>query len=140
VFSDRERDRLRDEAHDLASAVSGGVRPSLRHRDLHLDNLRAGDDGRLVALLDFDGAEAWDRAVDMVEPRWQVSPYYPGARETFDRAYFDGDAPPERWELRVRLVAPLELVNAVANARTERDSDYEQRARDQLATLAEPGA
>jgi aminoglycoside phosphotransferase (APT) family kinase protein len=138
AFSDRDLTAFRDEAFDLASAVTGSVRPALCHRDLHLDNLRASDHARLVAVLDFDVAEAWDPAVDMIKPRWQVFPHYPGARDAFDKAYLGDDGPPDQWGLRVRLAALLELVNTVVNARLAHDPAYEQQARDQLAALS-PG-
>jgi Ser/Thr protein kinase RdoA (MazF antagonist) len=139
AFGDRELAVFRDEALDLASIVTGDVRPALCHRDLHLDNLLASGDARLVAVLDFDVAEAWDPAVDMVKPRWQVFPEFDGARQAFDTAYFGKDGAPDQWELRVRLAALLELVNTVANARITRDGTYEQQARDQLATLTPGG-
>jgi Ser/Thr protein kinase RdoA (MazF antagonist) len=138
TFGDRQLASFRDEALDLASTVTGDVRPALCHRDLHLDNLRASDDGRLVAVLDFDVAEAWDPAVDMVKPRWQAFPDFDGAREAFDNAYFGDDGPPDQWDLRVRLATLLELVNTVANARAAGDSAYESQTRDQLAALS-PG-
>lgn len=58
------------------------------------------------------------------------------AREAFDNAYIRDDGPPDRWELRVRLAALLELVNTVANARAARNGAYEQQARDALAALS----
>jgi aminoglycoside phosphotransferase (APT) family kinase protein len=120
---------------DLGRGLTDPIRPALCHRDLHLDNLRAGEDGRLLALLDFDSAEAWDPAVDLVKLRWLVFLRYHGASDAFDRAYFDGRLVPDQWEERIRLAALLELTNVVANARLEDDPDFERVAREHLASL-----
>jgi Ser/Thr protein kinase RdoA (MazF antagonist) len=132
AFSAQVLDAFTREATALAAAVSPYVRPALCHRDLNLGNLLADDEGGLAAILDFDGSEAWDPAVDMVKVWWEVVPHHPEATGAFIEAYFDGGVPPRRWEERVRLVSLLELVNAVANARLEGDRGFEARARAEL--------
>jgi aminoglycoside phosphotransferase (APT) family kinase protein len=134
-FADDELDGMAAEIRDLAALVSPAVRPALCHRDLHLDNLLARPDGSLAAVLDFDSAEPWDPAVDVVKLRWLVFPRYEGAEAAFDRTYFGAGGRPARWDERVRLVDLLELVNTVANADGTGDPTYEGRARARLAAV-----
>ncbi|WP_162605434.1 aminoglycoside phosphotransferase family protein [Jiangella ureilytica] len=124
---------------DLAERVSAAVAPAPCHRDLYLDNLLATPDAGLAALVDFDGAEAWDPAVDLVKLRWQVFPRYPGARAAFEAAYHPADVPP-RWPERVELVELLELVNHVANARAVGDRGFEDLGRDRLTQVCRASA
>jgi aminoglycoside phosphotransferase (APT) family kinase protein len=49
--------------HRLADAVSPHARPTVCHRDLHVDNLLVSDEGMLVGVIDWDAAESWDPAV-----------------------------------------------------------------------------
>ncbi len=86
------------------------------HRDLYLDNLLAGPDGTLVALLDFDLAEAWDPAGDLVKLRWQVLPEFPAAADALMAGYTEVDGLPPQFERRVWVTEVLELVNYAANA------------------------
>lgn len=98
----------------LAADVSPYVEPRLTHRDLYLDNILAGPDGTVAALIDFDIAEAWDPVADLVKLRWQVWPGLPqAAQESFLDAY--ADPLPERFEDRIWIAEVLELVNVVAN-------------------------
>lgn len=113
---------------EVAAEVSPYASPSICHRDLHLDNLLATPDGRVAALLDFDGAEAWDAAIDVVKLRWLVFPSYPGAEPAFVESY----GHPLRWSERVRLAELLALLNAVPNAIASGDSDFELLARTRL--------
>lgn len=136
AFTRDELNTFEREASALATDVSPDIRPSLCHRDLHLGNLLAGDDGRLAAILDFDTAEAWDRAVDTVKLRWQVFPQYAGAAAAFSQGYFDGEPPPAAWDGRVRLTTLLEMINLIANARLDGDHRYEQTWRGHLATFS----
>ncbi|MFC7622060.1 phosphotransferase family protein [Microlunatus sp. GCM10028923] len=105
---------LFDRVLSLAEEVSPYVEPRLTHRDLYLDNVLAGPDGSVVAVIDFDIAEAWDPLADLVKPRWQIWPGYPPAMaDTFLRAYAK-ELPP-RFDDRVWVAEVLELVNVVAN-------------------------
>ncbi|GAB3758095.1 phosphotransferase family protein [Microlunatus parietis] len=105
---------LFDRVLTLAEAVSPVVQPRLTHRDLYLDNILAGPDGGVVAVIDFDIAEAWDPLADLVKLRWQVWPDYPpAASETFLHAY--ATELPARFDDRIWIAEVLELVNYVAN-------------------------
>lgn len=46
------------------------VEPSLVHADLAGHNMRWGDDGRLLGIIDWDWAAAWDPAVDAACLAW----------------------------------------------------------------------
>lgn len=59
------------------------VPPRLTHRDLHLDDVIATEDGRAAAIVDFDRAEARDPAADPVKPRRQICGEYPGSEAAF---------------------------------------------------------
>ncbi len=78
--------------------------------------------------MDFDGAEAWDPAIDVVKLRWLAFPDYPGSEAAFNSAY--GQEP--AWAERVRLVELVELVNAVPNAILNGDPQFEAAARSRL--------
>ncbi len=115
---------------ETAAAVSSVVVPTLTHRDLFFDNLLVRSDGHLVAVLDWDAAEAWDPAIDLVKPRYQMFPIaHAQAVEAFWAAY----PPLDRLEARLLVVDLLEQANAVANARLLGDGEYEQRCRRWLA-------
>ena len=133
AFGDVELSELGEEVAALAAAVSDVARPALCHRDLHLGNLLATPDGGLAAVLDFDGAEAWDPAIDVVKLRWLVFPAVgAAAAEAFAAGY---GSLPARWDERVRLAELLELVNTVGNAVAAGDPSYERSARRRLAEV-----
>ncbi|TDE01981.1 phosphotransferase family protein [Jiangella asiatica] len=134
AFTPVEFATVTDRIIGLTGLVNEVVSPSLCHRDLYLDNLLATEDGHLAALLDFDLAEAWDAAVDLVKLRWLVFPARPGAQAAFDATYHGSDPPP-LWEHRIRLTSLLELTNTVANARAKGDARYEAVARTQLRAI-----
>lgn len=131
AFSDGEVASLVAVITDLAGEVDEDARPAVCHRDLHLDNLLATPTGRLAAVLDLDGAEAWDPAIDVVKLRWLVFPHHPGSEEAFAEGY----GRPPRWDERVRLCELVELLNAVPNAIASRDAEFEESARRRLATV-----
>lgn len=130
AFDVAELARLFGPLPALAAEVSPSVRPTLTHRDLHLGNLVAGPDGTLRAIVDWDGSESWDPLVDFVKLRWQVLDGHLGAADDLWRGY---GGRPERLEERLGILDVLELVNAVANARLERDAPYEAANRRYLA-------
>jgi aminoglycoside phosphotransferase (APT) family kinase protein len=132
AFDRAQIDELEREITAGAVAVADAARPALCHRDLHLGNLLATEDGHLAAILDFDGAEAWDPAIDVVKLRWLVFPYHPGAAEAYAEGY--GVTPP-KWHERIHLVELLELTNTVANAIATTDRAFEQSARRRLADV-----
>lgn len=131
AFPEAEVAALVREITDLAGDVDDDARPAVCHRDLHLDNLLATPAGRLAAVLDLDGAEAWDPAIDLVKLRWLVFPQHPGSEEAFTEAY----GRPPRWDERVRLCEIVELLNAVPNAIASRDAEFETSARQRLAAV-----
>jgi aminoglycoside phosphotransferase (APT) family kinase protein len=109
----------------------------LTHRDLYLDNLLAGEDGLLTGILDFDNAEAWDPAADLVKLRWQVFPHFAGAERAFDAGYHSVAAPLPRIEERIKIAEILELSNHAIGARLQGRETFAQascqRLRDVLA-------
>jgi aminoglycoside phosphotransferase (APT) family kinase protein len=111
---------------ETVAAVSAVVTPSLTHRDLYFDNLLVRPDGHLVAVLDWDGAEAWDPAIDLVKPRCQM---FPVARADAVEAFWAAYPALERLEERLVVVDLLEQANAVANARIMGNQEYEHRCR-----------
>ena len=132
AFAEGDLDGFEREVRELAAQVSEVAEPACCHRDLHLGNLLATSDGHLAAILDFDGAEAWDPAIDVVKLRWLVFPNFDGSAEHFAAGY---GAWPARWEERVLLVELLELVNTVANAVATGDAAFERSARRRLAEV-----
>jgi aminoglycoside phosphotransferase (APT) family kinase protein len=129
---------LLDRARAVATEVSPVVAPSITHRDLYLDNLLAGPDGSLVAILDFDAAEAWDPAVDLVKLRWQVLPEYPLiAAEALLAGYTKLDDLPPQFERRVWVTEMLELINVVANARAQDNHEFGDWALNRLEAVAD---
>ena len=137
VLADMQLGRIETEIRDLAEEVSDGVRPVLCHRDLHLGNTLATSSGALSALLDFDGAEAWDPAADFVKLRWQTCAD-PDDAAAFNTAYLAGGSWPTKWDYRLRLADLLELTNNLANARVDGHADYEERTRRRLQSVLDP--
>lgn len=127
-FSEAEAGSLADTVTALAATVDAVAEPAICHRDIYLDNLLATPTGGLAALLDLDGVEAWDSAIDIVKLRWLVFPNYPGSEDVFRSAYGEQ----VQWEDRVRLAELLELLNAVPNAIAAGDSQFEESARRRL--------
>jgi len=121
---------------DLADLVNDAARPTLCHRDLHADNLLVERDGSLLAIVDWDMAEAWDAAGEWFKLDWMLFPGFAGGEASFDAAY--GAVHPDRplWTERKRLVDLMETINAIANARSEAwGAEFEARARSHLRTL-----
>lgn len=123
----------------LAATVGEHTRPTLCHRDLHAGNLLVDPAGRLVAILDFDTAEAWDCAGEFDKLDRLLIPAFSGARRWFDAAHRDGRRPfPPLWDERVRLVALVEALNTLPNAITAGwNSDYADDARRRMRALAD---
>lgn len=136
AFAEHEISPVLSEAADLAREVDHVVAPSLTHRDLHLANLVAGDDGRLAAIVDWDAAEAWDPMVDFVKLRWQACSRFDGAEEALWAAYSPAGEPRMQRE-RLHIVDVLELANGVANSKMEGWARYEAQNRSWLAAALE---
>lgn len=129
-------DRVTTMATDLAIAVSDSAEPVLCHRDLHADNLIVSDTGALIGILDWDGAEAWDRAGDWFKIEFELLRLLPDPGHTLAAAYLDGEPAPTQWLLRRRLVHLLEALNILPNATTNQwDAGFADRARAHLADL-----
>ena len=120
----------------LTGEVADSARPTLCHRDLYADNLVVDEDGALLAILDWDMAEAWDPAGEWFKLDWLLFPDFPNAEASFDAAYHAVHPSPARWMQRKRLVDLMETLNAVANATAQGwDAAFAARARARLDTL-----
>lgn len=118
-----------------AAEVSAKVEPRLCHRDLSLDNVVVDEHGKVVALLDFDLAEPWDCAVDMVKLTWATFPRFPAAEQIYRQRYFHGATEPDQWDQRLWVTNVLELLNSVPYAMSAQDPRLEQSARRRLAEV-----
>ena len=129
-------DRVCDDVEELAVKVSDVARATLCHRDLHPDNLLVDETGRLLAILDWDMAEAWDPAGEWCKLAWMLLPALPGGEDVFTAVYRGANADVELWDERTRLVDLMETLNALANAAGHpAQHDYEDLARTRLANL-----
>jgi aminoglycoside phosphotransferase (APT) family kinase protein len=121
---------------DIAAEVTGVVRPTLCHRDLYADNLLVDEQGTLVAILDWDMAEAWDPAGEWFKLDWLLFPAFPGSESAFSAAYHAIHPEPPRWARRKQLVDLMESLNAIPNAATQPwNSDFEAQVRARLQVL-----
>jgi aminoglycoside phosphotransferase (APT) family kinase protein len=134
-------DRACEVISGLAAEVDHVVQPSLCHRDLHPDNLLVNAEGRLVAVLDWDMAEAWDAAGEWFKLELHLFPSVPGVEAPFTRAYraaIEEDLP--LWDRRTRLVSLMESMNTVANvAHVPGQAEYAAQARTKLHALLNAG-
>ncbi|MGH8996896.1 MAG: aminoglycoside phosphotransferase family protein, partial [Acidimicrobiales bacterium] len=94
AFTESELRAIFDPLPRLCDAVAHVVAPVLTHRDLHLANLLTDPHGGLRAILDWDAAEAWDAAVDLVKLRWQVLRRHPAGEVALWSGYSSGTPPP----------------------------------------------
>lgn len=130
--------RVLDAIKGLMSEIGDDARPTLCHRDLHVDNLLIDPTGRLVAILDFDTAEVWDLAGEFDKLDRLLISAFPDARRWFDAAYREGLPSPPRWEARVRLVALIEALNTLPNAiNAGWDQDFADDARRRMWSIVE---
>jgi len=136
AFTDGDLERVAGVVRTLAGRVSDVARPTLCHRDLHADNLLVGQDGELVAILDFDQAEVWDTAGEWSKLEWMLFPTFPASSaRMFEAAYRSVHPEPTCWEERKFLVEVMEAVNGVANAVADGQDEFEASARSRLASL-----
>jgi aminoglycoside phosphotransferase (APT) family kinase protein len=132
---------LLDRACGLATALAADVDISaeavLCHRDLHPDNLIVDSDGALIGIIDWDAAEAWDRAGDWFKLEFDLLAAHPDGSEILHDAYFGADPLPDKWAERRWLVHLVESLNILPNAVTQEWTDeFSDRARAHLlATL-----
>lgn len=135
AFHASEFEAVASRIRGLLEAASGAASPSLCHRDLHADNLLVDEDGHLVAILDFDAAEAWDAAGEWFKLDWLLFPAFPGGEATFDAAYHAIRPRGSHWEERKLLADLIETTNVVPNAIANGDPTFEARAREHLDFL-----
>jgi aminoglycoside phosphotransferase (APT) family kinase protein len=120
--------RMQELVGQLAAAASPEAAVTLVHRDLHADNLLVGTDGRLAAILDFDMAEAWDRAGEWFKLSRFLFPAFPGGEDHFMRAYLPHHPAAALWPARRRVVDLIETANAIPNAMTQGQRDRDREA------------
>lgn len=70
-------DRVCGVASELAATVDDSAEAVLSHRDLHPDNLIVDADGTLIGIIDWDAAEAWDRAGDWFRLEFELLRSHP---------------------------------------------------------------
>lgn len=120
----------------LAAAVDDSAEAVLCHRDLHSDNLVVNDEGTLIGIIDWDAAEAWDRAGDWFKLEFELLRAHPHGHDLLLDAYLQGDPVPDRWHPRRRLVHLIETLNILPNAVARSwDADFSDRARSHLLGL-----
>ena len=118
----------------LARRFDTVATPVLCHRDLYLDNLLCDETGNLVAVLDFDSAEAWEPAADFQKLRWWTFSEHSGAESAFLAGYTSrAGALPDDFDVRVRVVEIVELVNGIANWSAAGEDALVARRRARLA-------
>jgi aminoglycoside phosphotransferase (APT) family kinase protein len=122
-------------ASRLAQEISAVARPTLCHRDLHIDNLLVDDDGHLVAILDFDMAEVWDTAGEWFKMEWLLFPLATDGRQAFEASYGAFHPALPAWEKRKLVVDLLETANSLPNAVAEGWLEFGERARHRLDAL-----
>ena len=126
-------DRACGLATALAADVDGSAAAVLCHRDLHPDNLIVDSDGALIGIIDWDAAEAWDRAGDWFKLEFDLLAAHPDGSEILHDAYFGADPLPDKWAERRRLVHLIESLNILPNAVTQDWTDeFSSRARAHL--------
>jgi aminoglycoside phosphotransferase (APT) family kinase protein len=119
----------------LISRFDDVALPVICHRDLHFDNMLCDGDGNLVALLDFDIAEAWEPAGDFHKLRWWVFGSDANAERQFNAGYWSDDSIPENFDDRVRVVEIVELINGMANWKMHGQSVMVTKAETRLRAL-----
>ena len=129
-------DRVCEVAADWAADVDDSAEAVLCHRDLHPDNLIVDADGTLIGIVDWDAAEAWDRAGDWFKLEFDLLRAHPDGEDALLAAYVgDGEVPP-MWTQRRRLVHLVEALNILPNAISQAwEPDYADRARGHLIDL-----
>jgi aminoglycoside phosphotransferase (APT) family kinase protein len=109
VLSDDVLDEAVAEIASEAARVSEVVRPALSHGDLHTQNTLV-DEGRFVAILDFEHAKFWDAMFDFVKLRMWTFESQEGSAAPFMEGYRSTAPPLEAFEDRLRVCTGLELL------------------------------
>jgi aminoglycoside phosphotransferase (APT) family kinase protein len=109
VLSDEMLDGAAAQIASEAARVSDAVRPALSHGDVHTPNTLV-DEGRFVAILDFEHAKFWDAAFDFVKLRMWTFESREGSEAPFMEGYRSTAPPLEAFEDRLRVCTGLELL------------------------------
>jgi aminoglycoside phosphotransferase (APT) family kinase protein len=126
-------------AEDLAADVNDYAEAVLCHRDLHPGNLITDSDGSLIGIIDWDAAEAWDRAGDWFKLEFDLLTAHPDGSDILRDAYFGSDPLPEKWSERRQLVHLIESLNILPNAIAQDwTDDFSSRARAHLLKTLAP--
>jgi aminoglycoside phosphotransferase (APT) family kinase protein len=129
-------DRVCGIATELAATVDDSAEAVLSHRDLHPDNLIVNADGTLIGIIDWDAAEAWDRAGDWFRLEFELLRSHPHSGSELFEAYLQGDSVPSQWEQRKRLVHLIETLNILPNAVARSwETEFSDRARSHMLEL-----
>jgi aminoglycoside phosphotransferase (APT) family kinase protein len=129
-------DQVCDRVGELGALVDEVAEPVVCHRDLHLSNLIVGEDAGLLGIIDWDAAEAWDRAADWFKLETEVLRVLPDGEDALLAAYLDGGPPPPLWSERRQLVHLIEALNTLPNTITEAwEASFADRARSHLIDL-----
>ncbi|MEM9036394.1 MAG: aminoglycoside phosphotransferase family protein [Actinomycetota bacterium] len=129
-------DQVCAEATVLATTVDHAAEAVLSHRDLHPNNLIVSADGTLIGMIDWDAAEAWDRAGDWFKLEFELLRWHPHGANTLLDGYLQGDPIPHEWNERKRLVHLVETLNILPNAIARSwETEYSDRARSHLLEL-----
>ena len=129
-------DRAATVLDDLAPSIDGVADAVLCHRDLHPGNLILGEDGAVAGIIDWDMAEAWDRAGDWFKLEYEVFRTRPDRADALLDAYLEGGPVPPNWHERRHAVHLVETLNILPNAAAQGWSDeYVDRARHHLESL-----
>lgn len=129
-------ERVCSAATELAATVDDSAEAVLSHRDLHPDNLIVNADGTLIGIIDWDAAEAWDRAGDWFKLEFELLRSHPHGQTLLLEAYLQGDSIPQQWDQRKRLVHLVETLNILPNAVARSwDTEFSDRARQHILGL-----
>jgi aminoglycoside phosphotransferase (APT) family kinase protein len=129
-------DRVCGAATELAATVDDSAEAVLSHRDLHPDNLIVNADGTLIGIIDWDAAEAWDRAGDWFRLEFELLRSHPHSGSVLLGAYLQGDSVPSQWDQRKRLVHLIETLNILPNAVARSwETEFSDRARSHMLEL-----
>lgn len=129
-------DRVCGAATELAATVEDSAEAVLSHRDLHPDNLIVNADGTLIGIIDWDAAEAWDRAGDWFRLEFELLRSHPHGGTVLFEAYLQGDSIPSQWDQRKRLVHLIETLNILPNAVARSwETEFSDRARSHMLEL-----
>src|SRR5215472_13306675 len=109
VVSAPQLEQAAERIADCAQRVSPAVWPALVHGDLYPPNTLLRD-GRLVAILDFEHAKAWDPVHDFVKLRMWTFEIHEGSEAPFLDGYRSTAPVADLFERRFQVCLGLELL------------------------------